>query len=109
MAGEFEAMGGQALPQRINQLRQLLWRVAGGGVHDMVVLPVARLVEAQLEALPGNLLRRQLQYLQPVKLNVADEDQCIVQCFATHGAPAAQAFQRRLPRGQLRALGSRWP
>ena len=109
MAGKFEAMGSQALLQRINQLRQLLWRAAGGGVHDMVVPPVARLVDAQLEAFAGNFLCRQLQCLQPVKRNIADEYQCGVQCLAAHGASAAQAFQRRLPCGQLRSLGSRWP
>jgi hypothetical protein len=66
MAGEFEAVRGQALLQRIGQLRQLLRHLARRGIHDMVVPPVARFVKTQLETLPADLLCRQLQYFQPV-------------------------------------------
>ena len=99
----------QALPQRIGQIHQLPRHMARRSIHDMVMPPVARLVETQLEALPADLLRRQLQCLQGIQLHVADERQRVVQCLAAHRAPAAQAFQRRLPRGQLRGLGGGRP
>jgi hypothetical protein len=54
-------------------------------------------------------LRCPLQNFQTIELHVADERQRVVQGLAAHCAPAAQAFQRYLPGGQLRALGGLRP
>src|SRR3972149_979863 len=101
---EFEAMPDQVLLQRAGQLRQLLRQVTGRGIHDVIMPPVARVIETQLETLPAHLLRRQLQRLKSGLIDIADEHQRVMQGLAAHRAAAAQSFQRCLPRGQMTAF-----
>src|SRR3989338_1443257 len=106
---EFEAMPDQVLLQRAGQLRQLLRQVTGRGIHDVIMPPVARVIETQLETLPAHLLRRQLQRLKSGLIDNADEHQRVMQGLAAHRAAAAQSFQRYQPRGQMTAFHGGWP
>src|SRR3989338_2379862 len=106
---ELETMSGQALPQRINQLHQLLRHMAGCGIHDLIVPPVVRLIKTQLETFRSDFLSGKLQRFKPGLLDPAAEYQRGMQRFAEHRASTAEALQRRLPRGQFVAPGCFWP
>ncbi len=99
----------QGLFQSADQLAELRRGVAGGCIHDVIVSPIMRLVETQLEARRADLLRRQLQRLQSGLLDIADEHQRAMQRLAAHRAPAAQMSQRLLPGSQTFALRGRRP
>src|SRR5450756_3068286 len=101
---KLETMLGQALLQRADQLRQMLRHMAGRGIHDVVMSPITRLIEAQLETRRADFQRGKSQRLKSGLLDIADEHQRVMQRLTAHGAPAAKVLQRFLPRVQLTTL-----
>jgi hypothetical protein len=102
---EFESVRFQVLLQRANEMYKMLRHIAGCCIHDVVMSPVTRLVEAELEDFTASFPGSQLQSFEPGLLYISDENQGAMQCIVLHRSPAAKVMQGSQPQGQLFALG----
>ena len=86
---EMKAMFSQAKLQIMHELGQLWRHHVGGGIHDMIVSPVACRIEDKVEGLSLNLPCCQLQGFQPVQSHLTQEHQRGMQGIGAHSSSAA--------------------